>query len=328
MIAVTHNGNKYKVTGEEFIHIRILKTKLLFRRIKRWMHLVKISDLVLFALLTAVWVTAGVLFSHVDHEVLIKTLVSLKDEYIASVIIVGFIAGYNRISRYRKINVEQHWLYTRLLDAFDNIFDRYYGRMDCHYMALYCAESKNQTEALLYNEEIPFETEEIRFIAEQAINRLHILLKYNSEGRINQCDNRQLDLSINKCESLLRGIIKDDEKYLKTYLEDLLIAAYILLEEIRYIWRRDNDINTKILMILTMNKDNDLLQDFYQRMYIYPIEIIEDYVEQEGLFEDITEDDYKMALRFIGVDEQDALDFESMSKCVDQRKNEREGRLF
>jgi len=324
---VKYKGYTYNVSFEKYIHISILKARLLGRRIWRWKQLVHRIDLVLLFVLSLIWMLAGVLFSQIDKSELSLSLLALREEYISSVIIVGSIAWCNRIANYRKTNREQLWLYSCIMDSLNNMYDEYFGEMSLHYMPLFCDETIEQTKKLVVNQRVPIKDEKLRFMSEQALNQIRVLVEFNTMRRLNCCDYQMLDLAVAKCEGFLQGIIKDKRKYQKTYLEDLLIETSFLLDEVRKMWRCDNDLNCRIMDDLLVC-GNSLLEDFYNRMYCYSFYEIKKYIWEQDLLNDITEEEYNSALGLMGIQLEDAIDFESCMELADKEGKDRLGRLF
>ena len=332
MKIIKYNGYSYYVSWRDNLRLLKLRTCLNIRRIRRWFHLLKKSDVLLLLVLTLIWVLFGVVFYNINsstnpYDSLANEFYYLKEEYISSVIIVFFIAWFNRVTNYTHNNKEQHWIYQSVLDSLNALYKSYYGEYENNYLALYCDETIATTQKLVINNNVPIGDENIRFMSRIASERLAELRNYYHSGKLLLRNKYDFELYLYDCEAKLLGIIYDKRKYHKTYLEDLIISSQSMLDELRYIWRKDNDIHFEIIKVL-INNGNTLLEDFYKRMYIYPFDQIKEYLEGEGLIADLSEKDFVEIMNCLGVDTTAMPDYNTFLTEMRKQSKARKGRLL
>ena len=194
-------------------------------------------------------------------------------------------------------------------------------------MPLYCYRTMQETKDLVLNNQLPLSHEKLKYLSTIALNHIGELVGYNYSGVLSVNDRNMLDLRLYGCEKILYGIIQDKNKYHRSYLEDLLLEAFLLLDELRYIWRRDNDIHIKIMLLL-VNNGNDLMNDYYRRMYLYSAEQIREYVTEQDSMNEFTEKDYECVMDLLGIGREVRPQFDTMNETRDKYFRERKGRIL
>lgn len=326
-MTVQVNNRKYKVSFSSFLKILGLKFRLLFRRVKRWKKLLKVSDAVLIGMLFAIWGIGCCIFAIIDKRDFVSTLSSIKADIYASVIIVAFINLFGRVHEYSSFNKNQFHIYLDILSAFDTLYIEYYGRMRGHYMPLYCDKTIETTRELVASMKVPYSEKKLKALSFIAAKELDTLKYYNNNGRLNGCSQSLLQLEIASCEQKLYGISNDDKKYIQTYMEDLIIDASILIDDIRTIWFQDLDLEQRIWQIL-LKEGYSLLDDFYVRMFLYTVDIIEKYEITTGAFDDMTEERCLESLALMEIEPTSDFNFKLFKKQVEDKNQKRKGRLF
>lgn len=327
IMTVQVNNRKYKVSFSSFLKILGLKFRLLFRRVKRWKKLLKVSDAVLIGMLFAIWGIGCWIFAIIDKRDFVNTLSSIKADIYASVIIVAFINLFGRVHEYSSFNKNQFHIYLDILSAFDTLYIEYYGRMSGHYMPLYCDKTIETTRELVASMKVPYSEKKLKALSFIAAKELDTLKYYNNNGRLNGCSQSLLQFEIASCEQKLYGISNDDKNFIQTYMEDLIIDASILIDDIRTIWFQDLDLEQRIWQIL-LKEGYSLLDDFYIRMFLYTVDIIEKYVITTGAFDDMTEERCLESLALIGIEPTSDFNFKLFKKQVEDKNQKRKGRLF
>ena len=282
MAKIKYNNNLYMVTAKDCFRIVVLKGRLLFRRVKRWRYLIKKTDLLLLALITLIWLLASAIFATLDHIDLIAAVLSIKEEYVSSVIIVGFIGICSRASTYHEKNVEQAWVYEKTQWSFNRLLDPLYGDMECNYMPLYSEFAYNETIKKIDNNEAPISQMDYALMAKNVLRRLDLLEKFSISHRFNHCDYQMLDLYIDNCEEMMYRICNYCNSDLKAEFKDFVFDAFSLLEEIRKMWRMDLDLDCRIMEILVDN-GYQLMKDYYNRMIYFKYDEIKTYMEMQEL---------------------------------------------
>ena len=258
-----------------------LKIYLYFKsRLIRGARLIKtvcpISDLILYALLFLLWLAYCIVCNRVNYmhdgisETYLRSIWEMRNNIFSSIIVAFAVGAFSRLRVYRKTIKAQHFLYVDSMDDFELLFKAI--RDDdvwLYFHALYnqrCFNiSKEYIEGILTN--IDINDNEIKKTFSVIADRLEKIDYQLKAGMLIVADDEMTSISISSAKRYLSNIIIDDNK---NEIIKLLNELYSITDDLRYIWRRDSELDKIRLQIC-----KDAKSDFYMRMWLPEFDILE-----------------------------------------------------
>lgn len=274
---IMYKGQKYKCSFiDKFILIWI-KIKL---SIKRGIRLFKIMlpkrDLLLYMLIVLLWLLWGLIANIIDsqfkqkYEAYVVTLWGLKDSIFSSVVLAFAIGAFNHLNRYRKTIKRQYYLYVDTMNLFEEIvksgysssvwskFNFMYNR-HCFEEGIKHLRNRNTVIDNVFCIYIDAINERIEKL-EQEIRMGNLIIK--DENRMNEY--------LYKVKIQIPKVMTEENSVEFKILLDLLFE---IINQLRYVWRRDENDDFKIISILSKYETNKINDDFYKRMILSDFDI-------------------------------------------------------
>lgn len=277
---VKYRYSMYSVNWKDFMYIKfykgVLKIKRTWRRIKDSVNVDKKN----YSVLIILWIIWGIISFFwgrqykVPRYTLGDTIWELKNSFFTSVIVVIFF----NIDSYRKNHrpklEKQHKLYVDTMYDFHTIFKPFLADKLQDYMPFYNKECLQDTICFLQKSTFePISEKQIEESILKISNRLEVLEK---ESDIIGADKKALEDSIATLKKILPEFnynnIKDQVIKLTHYM-------FIIVNNLRVPWRKDIEIDMKILHKLENDKNN-MKYDFYSSMLLYGHKMEPYYAEQ------------------------------------------------
>ena len=261
--------------------IFFLKIYLFFKsRLIRGVRLIKtvcpISDLILYTLLFLLWLAYCIVCNRVNYihdgisETYLRSIWEMRNSIFSSIIVAFAVGAFSRLRVYRKTIKAQHFLYVDSMDDFELLFKAI--RDDdvwLYFHALYnqrCFNiSMEYIEEILKN--IDINDNEIIKTFSVISDRLEKIDYQLKTGMLIVKDDEMTSLYISSAKKNLTDIIIDGNK---DKIFKLLNDLYFIIDDLRYIWRRDRELDSIRLKICKEPES-----DFYMRMWMPEFDIVE-----------------------------------------------------
>lgn len=257
----------------------IIRIKLF---IIRKIRLVKImcpkSDVLLYVLLVLLWLAFGFISKYIadihgdPNTTYLRTVWNLRNSIFTSIVLAFSIGAFNHLHDYRSLLKRQHFLYVDAMDDFEDIYRALLNDdVWLYFHALYnekCQEvswdlitSKLQSVNVL-NDDIVLAINTIQ----ERLDKIDDQLK---DGLLMVKDEEMLSLEISSAKKLISKIMVLDDIDAFENVEKLTNELFLILEELRFIWRRDLKLDMELLKM-----EKNPQEDFYQRMWLPDFDII------------------------------------------------------
>jgi len=209
----------------------------------------------------------------------------MKGDIFTSLIITIIINASRNIARYSEIIKKQHVIYTDAMHDFTGFLSLIYkDEIWYYYMPLYNSNCLFKTIQYLksvdFNENLNKEDFHKSLVCEE--NRIDELLSVVKEEKYIFKDTFLLREYLVSAKDLLeKNEINNCKK-----VESLLYKFYNIIECLRYLWRRDVDIDRKIISVLDKYPVNHIEMDFYLRMWLddFDFKVLRTTIEQMRIF--------------------------------------------
>ena len=276
---IRYKNKKYKCNFiDKFILIWI-KFKLSIKRsVRLFRIMIPKRDIILYIFIIFLWLLWGVISNIVDaqfkheHESYAFTLWGLRNSIFSSVILTFAIGAFNHLNVYRKIIKRQHYLYVDIMDSFEEIIKNgtsssiwskfnFMFNIQCFEEGMKYLRDK---EALI-DIDLDFCTsvdaiEERITMIEQEIKMGNLIVK----------DENIMNTYLYKAKRQIPKIMQRENI---PELEKLLELLFKIIEQLRYIWRKDVKDDLRIISILSKYEANKIKDDFYKRMILLDFNI-------------------------------------------------------
>lgn len=275
---IKYKNCKYDVTFCEKMVVLFNRQHLFVRRVSRYLKVfLQKRNSLLFLILTIIWglivkllqICGVVIFNYDITDASLDILLA----YVTSVIITISISIYNQADKYRTILHRQYQTAIYANDTFDKLFQPILKNILFYYMPFY--NSKCLQQALIKSRNLSIEVEEdFIVILENALEATKTIKAENRNGFI--LENELLPIFIDEAEKELRISIYQTKS--STFKWEQFEATAECLESLvdclRTPWRKDLEIDTKILTTLNNQNKSLILDDFYLRMWLYDMDTI------------------------------------------------------
>lgn len=272
---VIYKGQKYKCKLIDIVKIVLIEIKLLLKRFGRLLKIIfQKSDVILYMLIICLWLLYAFITNGIDNrhsqnqESLFLTLWNLKNSMYSSVVIAFAIGGFNHIKDYKETIIKQHYIYVDTMRDFDEIIRAVDNtNIWIYFYPLYNRKCLEKTITYLQKNDIMVNKNTNEFLVaidviqerianiEQEIKTGHLLIK----------DEETMNLYLSWAKKKIPKVVLNNDK--KDFME-LLDLLFEIVEQLRYIWRRDEKDDVAILLILRKYNENMIKDDFYLRMYL------------------------------------------------------------
>ncbi len=255
--------------------IMVIKSRLLLVRTAR---LAKIlcpkTDQILYIILIAIWMIFALLSNRVNSmhdgidETYLRTLWNLRNAIFSSIVLAFVIGAFNHTNEYRKTLVRQHFLYVDAMDDFEELFNAVHkDDIWVKFHALYndrCLEiSLDFVRDFL--DTMNIDSNEFIVALEVIQDRLEKIEYQLKNERLIVNDEEMMALDISGAKERISRLLLEDNK---EQFEPLIRDLFFVLEDLRWLWRRDRKLD---LQLLDLNERQD--EDFYKRMWLHDFDI-------------------------------------------------------
>ena len=103
-----------------------------------------------------------------------------------------------------------------------------------------------------------------------ADERIDMVAQELKAGHLLVQDENLMNSYLSESKKLLTKVVLDNDR---NYFEKLLEELYEILNQLRYLWRRDEKNDSRIICILAKDGINDIRNDFYKRMLLPDIKL-------------------------------------------------------
>lgn len=279
-MGVRYKGDKYKCKLLDKFTITIIKVKLWLKRCLRLFKIVfPKNDLLLYFMIICIWLIFAYVSNFIDfrksqvQESFLRTLWGMKNSIFSSVIIAFAIGAFNHVKEYREIIKRQHYIYVDTMEAFEEIIRTLDNtQIWYHFHPLYNEQCLRESICYLRNNDYQINTNDKDFIisldtvqerislVEQELKMGHLLVK-DEEMMI-----LYLALSKKKLSKVILNRGKDE-------FEEFLRYLLGIVDQMRYVWRKDEKDDSRIISILCKDNSEDIRNDFYKRMFLPDFEL-------------------------------------------------------
>ena len=266
----------------KYIRILFIRTKLhIIRRSRVIKVICPRTDLLLYLMIIVLWVFYAYVIFYIgriydgNKETFLRTIWDLKNSIFSSVVLAFAIGAFNHLKEYRKTIKKQHYLYVDTMEDFEEIFKAISEEETwIHFHPLYnekCFQiSMEYLQTLIDRKNI----EEKRFVLavgaiEDRLDKLEIRLK---DATLLVKNEEDLYASISYSKKLITTILVEDRMDL---IKTLLKSLFYILENLRFIWRRDIKNDIKLMQLR-----GGMSENYYSRMWLpdFDIHMAKDYV--------------------------------------------------
>lgn len=270
---VKYKGQKYKCKFKDKFAIKFIKIKLC---LKRCIRLSKValpkSDLLLYMMIIFLWLIFAWISNLIEfqnnqvHESYLSTLWGLKNSVFSSVVLAFAIGSFNHIKEYRKMIKRQHYIYVDTMEDFVEII-RAADDTDIwlKFYPMYNKQCLSESLAYLDNKEIKRDDIDFLSAIDTANERIDMVAQELKAGHLLVQDEVLMNSYLSESKKLLTKVVLDNDR---NYFEKLLKELYEILNQLRYLWRRDEKNDSRIICILAKDDINDIRNDFYKRMLL------------------------------------------------------------
>lgn len=265
----------YNVCLDDWIRIQILKCKLKFIRIYRWIKRFIKEFYVYLFIITILWLIFFIIVYSIDkaNNTLLGIIWSNKTPVYSTIIVAGFLSWYHKKNDYKKKIRMQHFLYVEALHEFEKIISVYVKEeMFLHFYFFY--------NDLVFTQGTDFLKNQCNYMVNnnQLLNNHLKLLRdyllkikdYVLEGKIfvnTEYSLIDINSAIGKIDCIKKNKKFDISKDIDEFII-LLINLHSIIEELQSPWRKDLKIDLKIINILLKENQDMINSNFYISMLI------------------------------------------------------------
>lgn len=271
---IQYKGYQYKCSFTDSFIVMWLETRLFFRRrIRRFRILFSMSDLLMYFFILLIWMVFVLISNRVypfifgHNERLIESIWNLKNSIFSSVVLAFFINSYNRILTYKNKIRKQHYMYVDAMDDFEEIVKPFFDDgIQCSFHPFYNQNCFDITKNAVGKNTVFIENTSERLIVLDCIQQqLFQIEKEIKNGNVIITDDIMTLNWIDNAKKCLKAEIlrENNEKLL-----ELCFVLFMILENLRYPWRRDADIEKMIIFTLRKNNEKEIRSNFYIRMML------------------------------------------------------------
>ena len=273
MHTVRYKKTCYICNTKDCLKILFFKTILFFRRFFRRIGiLVSAKDMIMYLCILGAWIVFIVVNNVVDINLLgfnDSSWVTLIKEFRGSVFSTIFIAflinSINHISEHKKILRYQYYTYINTMFIFETLFfDMYEGRIELVHNPLYNDNRLTKIREVFRFEwrNLVFDNKKIRQCWKNIYYQVTEIEKDCKEGlpRVKSVDEFLSENRILK-ETFGCFVNYRNQQWNFEYISRTML---LYLDEIRYIWRKDIDLDKKIIRVLgDYEENNTVLYTYY-----------------------------------------------------------------
>ena len=247
-----------------------IKIKLMvIRRVRLIKVIFPKTDIMLYVLLMLLWLAFGYIVKYIsyihdgDNATYLRTIWNLKNSIFTSIVLAFAIGAFNRLRDYRKCLKRQHFMYVDSMDDFEEIFkaveDEEYW---IHFHALYNDKCKQIAWDLIKSKVSQIkEYDKGIWVALRTIrDRLEVIDYQLKNEMLIVEDEEILALEIADAKKYILRIEQEESFEL---LDSLINELLLILDQLRYLWRRDLKLNLKLINMMQNPESN-----FYMRMWL------------------------------------------------------------
>lgn len=277
---VNYRGQKRECSFKDKLFVESIKLKLHIRRnVRRIKIVISKSDLIFYLMIIILWAIFAGVTTQIDKAIsgvcksFFETVWDLRNSLFSSVILAFAISSFNKIKDYKKAIRLQHYVYVDTMADFEGIINALSpSAIWLHFHPFYNDKCYEITEEYLKSEGIAIDisNNELLLAIDVIQNRIEYIEREIKAGNLKIRDEEMIILYISSAKKTCsRMILKNDnEEFWK-----LLREMYIIVEELRFIWRKDESDNSKIISKLAKYDKNDIYNQFYERMFLENISI-------------------------------------------------------
>lgn len=267
----------YSCNTQDYLTIMFCKTILRCRRLFRQIKvIIPAKDLIMYLCVLGAWL----LFIGGNY-VIDKNLMginnvnafSLIKEFRGSVFTTIFIAflinSINHILEYKKILRYQYFVYINTMLCFDSLFfNMYKGSIEIVYDPLYNSNRLTQIRELFRSEweNLVFDSIEVRDCWKNIYTQV-IENERDYKAGIIEVKNVENFLNYNRT-------LKETFAGYVNYYDNQMVFEYVAwtllsyLDELRFVWRKDTDVDKKVIKVLGSYKENNTVLFTYFRPWL------------------------------------------------------------
>lgn len=263
---IRYKNNRYKCSIIEYIKISFMKKCLILKRVTRFIHnCIPVSDIITYFFLVILWSIFIIAAMIITEQSLNEICHDIYIDFFTSVVVLFGLNASNHIySNHMKLK-RQHHYYVSTMDTIENIFELLFPNdMWSYYHPFYNETCYKQTMEY-FNDNSPSKVKKDDLkLWKKSVEVVLCDLEYEIKNGFMQTNDEEiLLLYIRESQEKIRKIInKKDVK------ADIFWNLFMIIELIRYPWRRDQKYNSKIINILYAHDENDIKSDFYLRMHL------------------------------------------------------------
>lgn len=272
---VRYKDEKYICKFKDKSIITIIKIKLF---LKRYIRLFKIafprSDLLLYILIICLWFIFAGLTNIIDFQSnhakksYFLTLWDLRNSMFSSVVLALAIGSFNHIKEYKTTLKRQHYTYADSMDDFEELI-KAVDDADIWLMfhPMYNKHCFRECINYLDNKNIKINVNNNDFMISISIvqERITMIEQELKTGYLLVKDEALLNYHLSSAKKLLsKVILNENPKEFKKFL----ICLFEIVNQLRYVWRKDEKNDSQIISILDKYDINNISNDFYKRMLL------------------------------------------------------------
>lgn len=282
---IKYKTKNYRCEFKDKLKITIIKIKLC---IKRCIRLLKVvfpkSDLLLYMLIICLWLIFAWVSNFVDfqksqvQESYLSTLWALKNSIFSTVIIAFAVGSFNHLKDYRTMIKRQHYIYVDAMDDFEKIIEVVDDtEIWLEFHPMYNEHCFRESIDYLENKDLQINIDDAEFLLSinAAKERVRLVEEELKMGHLLVKEESMLNLYLSSAKQLLSSVaLKNDRNEFTEMLEDL----FEIVDALRFVWRKDENDDSRIISILDKDNKDDIRDDFYKRMFLpdFKLELLTD----------------------------------------------------
>ncbi len=279
MLKVKYKGQRRVCNLNDKVAIELIKFKLqIFRNWRRINVIFTKNDFIFYMMIILLWAVFAGLTTRVDNTTngmdksYFETVWELRNSLFSSIVLAFAIESFNHIKDYKNAIRIQHYVYVDTMDEFEEIICAMApSDIWSHYHPFYNEKCFGITLRYLEKNNIKIELNDELAVAIDAIkDRLDYVEREVKSGNIIIRDEQMINRRISSAKKGISKMIlqNDIDEFRK-----LLFELYCIVDELRYLWRKDERDNCKIIARLAQYEENDMYNQFYERMFLEDISI-------------------------------------------------------
>lgn len=285
---IKYEGTKYSVSFIQYIKVRKVLTALRLKRIKRNILKHYRSNGTLLLLLSIVWllwcgiktIYEGVI---VDNWNFMTQVTSLSDDIFGTVVITIAINVYYA-TRDNKLKLKQQYnLYVETMYCFDELIYPFLNDKWAHYPILYYRPAMEKASNHITSEYMNMSIDEYFESVNDALSQIKkVQLYVHQNGKVGGMGIDYLETYIAFLRKHLIAVKAsyENKQTISEEIKQSISIMYEIIAQLRMPWRWDIDEKIYILNVLKIRNSKKILEDTYDRTYIYEFEDILEFIKE------------------------------------------------